>query len=296
MTPRDAIRNAAAALEARGVPDSLYDAAQLLSFLTGKNALLLRLDTDTELTEETLAAFHDLCARRAQRDPLQYILGSVSFLAHEFHADARALIPRPETELLAERVIALVTDGSLRSVLDLCCGTGCIGISIALACPDCVVTLSDLSHDALSLAQENAAALGASVQFLEGDLFTPTGAAAYHLIVSNPPYIPSEDCLSLQAEVLLEPHMALEGGRDGLDFYRRIAQDAPAHLHRGGHLLVECGDGEAQSISALFAQAGFDIVGIYEDFQSLPRIVHAQLPHSIERFDADHAGKVSMDL
>ena len=189
MTPRDAIRNAAAALEARGVPDSLYDAAQLLSFLTGKNALLLRLDTDTELTEETLAAFHDLCARRAQREPLQYILGSVFFLAHEFHADARALIPRPETELLAERVIALVTDGSLRSVLDLCCGTGCIGISIALACPDCVVTLSDLSHDALSLAQENAAALGASVQFLEGDLFTPTGAAAYDLIVSNPPYI-----------------------------------------------------------------------------------------------------------
>ena len=90
--------------------------------------------------------------------------------------------------------------------------------------------------------------------------------------------------------------MALEGGRDGLDFYRRVAQDAPAHLHRGGHLLVECGDGEAQSISALFAQAGFDIVGIYEDYQSLPRIVHAQLPHSIERFDADHAGKVSMDL
>ena len=176
MTPRDAIRNAAAALEARGVPDSLYDAAQLLSFLTGKNALLLRLDTDTELTEETLAAFHDLCARRAQREPLQYILGSVSFLAHEFHADARALIPRPETELLAERVIALVTNGSLRSVLDLCCGTGCIGISIALACPDCVVTLSDLSHDALSLAQENAAALGASVQFLEGDLFMKTAS------------------------------------------------------------------------------------------------------------------------
>ena len=174
MTPRDAIRNAAAALEARGVPDSLYDAAQLLSFLTGKNALLLRLDTDTELTEETLAAFHDLCARRAQREPLQYILGSVSFLAHEFHADARALIPRPETELLAERVIALVTDGSLRSVLDLCCGTGCIGISIALACPDCVVTLSDLSHDALSLAQENAAALGASVQFLESDRLQPS--------------------------------------------------------------------------------------------------------------------------
>ena len=296
MTPRDAIRNAAAALEARGVPDSLYDAAQLLSFLTGKNALLLRLDTDTELTEETLAAFHSLCSRRAEREPLQYILGSVSFLAHEFHTDARALIPRPETELLAERVIALVTHASLRSALDLCCGTGCIGISVALACPACDVTLSDLSPEALSLAKENALALGASVRFLEGDLFTPVSSAAYDLIVSNPPYIPSEDCLSLQAEVLREPHMALEGGRDGLDFYRRIAHEAPSHLHAGGHLLVECGDGEAQSIAALFTGAGFEVVGIYNDYQSLPRIVHAQLPQSIERFDADHAGKVSMDL
>ena len=278
MTPRDAIRNAAAALEARGVPDSLYDAAQLLSFLTGKNALLLRLDTDTELTEETLAAFHDLCARRAQREPLQYILGSVSFLAHEFHADARALIPRPETELLAERVIALVTDGSLRSVLDLCCGTGCIGISIALACPDCVVTLSDLSHDALSLAQENAAALGASVQFLEGDLFTPTGAAAYDLIVSNPPYIPSEDCLSLQAEVLREPHMALEGGRDGLDFYRAILRYRLSLLPSGGRIVFECGDTQSRKVAHIMETFGAKAIRIRTDLSGKGRIVSGERP------------------
>ena len=292
MTPRDAIRNAAAALTACDVPDSLYDAAQMLSFLTGVSALKLRLDSETQLSEETLQAFQALCARRAKREPLQYILGTVIFMNHEFHTDPRALIPRPETELLTEKVIKLVRSLPCHSVLDLCCGTGCIGISVSLDCPECDVTLSDLSADALSLARENAQRLKASVYFLQGDLFLPSRGRRYDLIVSNPPYIPSEDCRHLQAEVLREPGMALEGGADGLDFYRQIASEAPAHLTGPGHLLVECGDGESDAVAGLFTAAGLQIVGIYQDYQSLPRIVHARLPYDSERFDAIHAGKV----
>ncbi len=295
MTPRDAIRSAASALAACDIPDSLYDASQLLSFITGRPALSLRLDSESSLPEEVLTAFRALCARREKREPLQYIVGTVSFLAHEFRTDPRALIPRPETELLAERVIEIVKNLPCRNVLDLCCGTGCIGISVALACPACAVTLSDLSPDALALAEENAALLGASVSFLQGDLFAPAADRLFDLIVSNPPYIPAEECLHLQAEVLQEPPMALDGGTDGLDFYRRIALEAPSHLTAGGQLLVECGDGEADAVSSLFQKAGLQLTGIYADYQSLPRFVHAQMPDSTERFEANHAGKVSMD-
>ena len=278
MTPRECIRDAAAALTAAGVPDALFDASVLLSSVLSKPALMLRLDTDSILAPDSLTAFHTLLGRRLQREPLQYILGSVTFMGHDFHVDTRALIPRPETELLAEHAISLIRSAHCATVLDVCCGTGCIGLSIALACPNCKVLLSDLSESALSLAQENAQSLGAKVTFLQGDLLSPLDTRCVDLIVSNPPYIPTDDCPSLQAEVLREPLMALDGGADGLDFYRRLAVTAPSHLNPGGQLLVECGDREADSVTQLFLASGFTMTLTLADLQGIPRVVQAAMP------------------
>ena len=161
-------------------------------------------------------------------------------------------------------------------VLDLCCGTGAIGLAIKKLRPGAQVTLSDLSENALSLARENAARLQADVRFLQGDLFLPAAGEKFHLIVSNPPYIPDELRGRLQQEVNREPEMALFGGPDGLDFYRRIAREAPLHLHEKGFLILECGDDQPVQIAALLEDAFEDVAWIY-DLNGHPRGVSARL-------------------
>lgn len=275
MTPDEAIRFQAARFRRAGVPDPVTDASLLLSSLMHVPALTLRLDRDTHISPETLAAFESLCERRLKREPLQYILGDTPFMGHVFRTDARALIPRPETELLCERAIDLCRAHAGWRVLDLCCGTGCIGLSIALD-GNAQVTLSDLSPDALALARENADRLGARAAFVQGDLFSPFQDDQFDLIISNPPYIPSSECLSLQAEVLSEPRIALDGGGDGLTFYRRIAGEAPAHLPAGGTLLLEIGNTQGAAVLSLLREHGFE-ARLSHDYAGLERIVEGVL-------------------
>ena len=160
-------------------------------------------------------------------------------------------------------------------VLDLCCGTGAIGLTLALERPGCQVTLSDLSGEALSLAQENAVRLGASCRFCQGDLFEPVAAETYDLIISNPPYIPADVCRQLQQEVQKEPLMALEGGLDGLYFYRQIAAQGPAHLVAGGLLLLEIGYDQGETVPALLEEH-FTQIQMHRDLNHLPRMVTAR--------------------
>ncbi len=275
MTPCQLLRNAARALAQQGVPDPAVDASLLLSHVTHIPPLSLRLDMDTLLADEEIRRFESLLARRLTREPLQYILSTVLFMGHEFRVDPRVLIPRPETELLTEMAIQLLENHPGPRVLDLCTGSGCIGISIALACPGARVTLSDISEDALAAAKNNAAQLGAEVEFLQGDLFEHA-QGPYDLIISNPPYIPASDCLNLQPEVLREPRLALDGGCDGLDFYRRIAREAPAHLSSGGWLLMEIGDGQSEAVLQLLTSNGFTDAHVYRDYQQLDRMVRAR--------------------
>lgn len=276
MTPRELIRQTAAAFRAAGIPDPEVDAALLLSHVTAEAPLLLRTDDWTALPQDALSAFDTLAKRRLTREPLQYILGSQSFLGHDFFVDDRVLIPRPETELLAERAIALLRD-SRRTALDLCCGSGCIAVSMALAVPDAQVHACDLSEGALAVTRRNAEALGARVTLHRGDLLGAVDGLTFDLIVSNPPYIPTEDCGALQEEVLLEPRLALDGGPDGLHFYRRIAQDAPARLNAGGTLLMEVGCGQAEAVGSLLEAAGFHDVRAHEDYQHILRMMEAHL-------------------
>ena len=187
--------------------------------------------------------------------------------------DSRVLIPRPETELLAELAITALQERPGQGALDLCCGSGCLGITLALSCPAEAVQAADISTDALAVTAKNADALQASIHLHQGDLFAPLTGLRFGVIVSNPPYIPADVCKTLQAEVLQEPSMALNGGTDGLSFYRRIAAEAPAHLFPGGKLLLEVGWDQGQAVAALLRQAGFCDVAVHKDFQDIERMV-----------------------
>ena len=277
MTPRDLIRKAADSFRRAGVPDPEYDSSVLLSSLTGQAPLLLRVDTETILDDDMHDRFQALCERRLRREPLQYILGETSFCGFLFHVDPRVLIPRPETELLCEWALDALSGADRPKVLDLCCGSGCLGITLKLRLPAASVWASDLSADALAVARENASRLNADVCFVRSDLFADLTGESFDLIVSNPPYIPSAECGTLQPEVMREPLSALDGGNDGLALYRRICREAPHHLRPGGFLMMETGDGEAASVSFLMRESGFTAIEIRNDYQSLPRMIGGTL-------------------
>lgn len=278
MTPRELLRLLTAELATAGVPDPEVDASLLLSHVTGQPPLNLRLDSWSQVVPEEEAAVRALCERRKTRMPLQYVLGVQAFLGRDFHVDERVLIPRPETELLAERAIAALRSRETPVVLDLCCGSGCLAVSMALEAPHAEVHAADLSEGALAVTRMNAERLGAKVTLHQGDLFDALPKELrFDVIVSNPPYIPAADCLGLQAEVRREPMMALDGGADGYDFYRRIAKAAPRRLLPGGTLLMEVGFDQSQGVMALCREAGLRDVQAHEDYQHISRMVEARL-------------------
>lgn len=274
MTCREALRQATAQLENAGVPDAAVDAAFLLSHATGLPHLLLRAEGWRELDEAACAHFEALLARRCRREPLQYILGTVDFMGITLHAAPGALIPRNDTEALCEQAFARM-QGAKR-VLDLCTGTGALAIAMAKHAPQLEVTATDISPDALSIAARNIADTGARVTLRCGDLFESVAGERFDLIVSNPPYITAQEMRSLQPEVQREPELALFGGQDGLDFYRRIAREAPQHLTTGGWLLLEIGSAQAQAVTKLLEQ-DFEAVSVYPDMQQLDRVVAGRL-------------------
>ena len=273
LTPRALILSASGTLKDAGVPDPVYDASVLLSYLTGDSPLHLRLDTDTDLSDEIVSSYSSLIRERAQRIPLQWLTGTQSFCGRDFTVTPDVLIPRPETALLVERVLSLGKDRPGFAVHDLCCGSGCIAISCKLGLPKALVSASDLSEAALSVAKKNAQRLNAEVCFLHGDLFEPLGNAKADVIVSNPPYIPTGVCSSLQDEVRKEPWMALDGGQDGLDFYRRIIAEAGSHLKPGGALILEIGIDEADAVTSLLLRNGFTGIAVENDLAGIPRMV-----------------------
>ncbi len=275
MTPRALLLQAVRRLREKGIPDPENDGALLLSELTGRPPLTLRTDVDTELPEETLRAFERGLKRRLAREPLQYILGYTFFRGLIFHTDRRALIPRPETEALVGWALETLGAQENPAVLDLCCGSGCVGLSFLKECPGARLTMTDLSGEALALTEENADALGLKAECLRGDLFEPVKGRRFDLILSNPPYIPSKECETLQPEVLREPTGALDGGADGLAFYRRILQEAPERLCPGGRIFLEMGFQEAPAIRQLAEESGAARVEIRRDFAGLERMLMA---------------------
>lgn len=270
MTIRQILKDAADKLQGVGIADPLVDASLLLSHVTSRPPLMLRADSFSELPHDQLAAFHALLDRRLAHEPLQYILGTVEFMGLTLSVTPDALIPRYDTEILCEEALRRIA-GDLR-VLDLCTGTGAIALTIKKHAPQCRVFASDISDKALQLAEKNAQNNALTVNFRLGDLLAPFENESFDMIVSNPPYISAADMQELSPEVLLEPHLALHGGTDGLDFYRRIVADAPRHLVPGGWLLFEIGCDQAQDVSALM-EKDFEKIQVIKDLSGLDRVV-----------------------
>ena len=278
MKPRELIRNTTNRFYSAGIPDPENDAALLMSYLTGRPALDLCLDTDTETDPVLSTAYQALVEKRVNRIPLQYLIRETSFYRRLYKVDPRVLIPRPETELLCEWALDILKGFPSPRVLDLCCGSGCIGLTIKAERPDAVVTLSDISSDALNVSAVNAGRLSLDVSICQSDLFSAFNGSRFDLIISNPPYIPSEDCSRLQPEVLNEPRLALDGGADGCDLYRRIISSAGSVLGSGGKLLMELGINESVPVSLLLSECRFTGIEVRKDYGGIDRMILAVMP------------------
>jgi release factor glutamine methyltransferase len=207
---------------------------------------------------------------------LQYLLGSQEFAGLEFAVSPAVLIPRHDTEVLLAEALRVAPVAT--TVLDVGTGSGCLAVALAKALPAAQVTASDLSAEALAIAATNAVRHDAQVEFLPGSLFAPVAGRQFELIVSNPPYIPSADLDTLQPEVReFEPLLALDGGADGLDCYRRLVPEAVVHLTKPGWLVVEIGIGQAAGVQELFALAGFSAIFTAKDPANIDRVVGGTL-------------------
>ena len=265
------------ALADAGVPDPGTDTMALLGEVTRRQTLPLRLAAQESLTPEQEERFRSLLLLRTRREPLQYLLGRQCFYGLEFRVDARVLIPRQETEMLCELAIQALSGRPGLRAADVCTGSGAIAVTMKHFCENAEVTATDISPEALSVARENARRNGVEVRFLEGDLLLPLAGERFDAIVCNPPYVDREACEALQPEVRREPLLALLGGEDGLDFYRRLAKDAPDCLVSGGSLLLEVGDGQARRVSAMLEDTGlFEDTAIRRDLYGAERFVTAR--------------------
>jgi len=274
LTISEWLKYAVEALEKSECPDPAVDARWLAEDMLHLSAAALRFEAHTAIDPDRLQEMNACLNRRLSGEPIQYILKKADFMGLRFHVDSRVLIPRQDTETLVEAAIVALQGKKNPRVLDMCTGSGCIGLSIATLVPGADVTLSDISAGALEVAKKNARELNADVKLCHGDLFKAVGGGQFDLIASNPPYIPSAEVLELQAEVKHEPELALDGGADGLDFYRRIAEEAPAHLKQGGSIYLEVGMGEAEDVlSMLCAHVDSADSGIIKDLCGIDRIV-----------------------
>jgi len=267
MPVSEVVRLCKLRLEPIAGEEASQQAKEIVAAVIGAETSALAVHNWVQVTEEQMSIIGDLVEQRLSGQPLQYILGEWSFMGLPFYVDERALIPRQDTELLTETAIKFIRERGYQSCLDLCTGSGCIAVSIAKQ-SQIAVTASDISADALALAQENATLNETEVAFVESDLFKQIDGK-FDLICCNPPYLSKEDMEHLQKEVSFEPALALFGGADGLDFYRRIAKEYQTHLNAGGALLLEIGSTQAQAVSELFVAK----TEVLTDLGGNPRVV-----------------------
>jgi len=243
-------------LAEKGVENARLESEWLLCSALGMDRVGLYVNHDKPLTPPELASCRAVVARRARREPLQYILGSQDFYGLDFEVAPGVLIPRHDTETLVQEAVNRCRRDA--RVLDIGVGSGCIAVTLAKALPEAEVFGVDSSPEALALAERNAGRHGVVLHLFLGSLFEPFSGRRFDLIVSNPPYIPTLDLVSLQPEVRdFEPRGALDGGADGLDYYRRIIPAAEGYLNHDGWLICEIGIGQASQVLTLFEQTGF---------------------------------------
>ena len=258
------------------IGEAQLDARLLLEEVcrTDHNTLLCH--GDREVSEAEEEQYRKALEQRAVHVPLQHLLGYQDFMGLRFQVNEHVLIPRQDTEILVEEAMRYLHDGM--RILDLCTGSGCILLSLLHYSNDCEGTGVDISKEALQVAALNAELLGIKADFLKSDLYEKV-TGKFDLLVSNPPYIERKVIPTLMEEVReYDPYIALDGGEDGLDFYRRIIGGAQDYLKRGGQILMEIGSGQAQAVSELLREAGFKEIDVCRDFAGLDRVVSGRLP------------------
>ena len=282
MTVLEIIQRSTDFLAKKGVDSPRLQIESLLAHVLKMARMKLYLNFERALTEPELEQLRELVRRRAGREPLQHILGTTSFCGLEIKVSRDVLVPRPETELLAERAWNfLLSSGNAAPVfLDFGTGSGCLALAVAMKCPSAKIHAVDISGAALGIARENAAVLGLSdrIQFHESNGFAALPAGLrFHLVAANPPYIPTGEIADLEPEVReYDPRLALDGGVDGLDFYRRLAAEAGPRLCPDGRLMVEFGDGQAEAVGKLFSDQGWEVEAVERDYSRRERFLIAR--------------------
>lgn len=260
-------------LQKAGITDAELDARLLLEFIchTDRNALYAH--GDQEIEDEKMHDFLQLIEKRAVHIPLQHLTGEQNFMGLDFLVNEHVLIPRQDTEILVEEIMRDLHDGI--RILDMCTGSGCILLSLLHYSNDCSGVGADVSEDALAVARQNADRLAEKqAVFIQSDLFEKV-EGSFDLIVSNPPYIRSQEIAGLMPEVREhEPHLALDGKDDGLHFYREIIKGAMPHLKRGGQLFFEIGYDQGEAVQALLAANGYTEIAVVKDYAGLDRVVY----------------------
>ncbi len=260
-------------LQKAGIMDAELDARLLLEFIchTDRNALYAH--GDQEIEDEKMQDFLQLIEKRAVHIPLQHLTGEQNFMGLDFLVNEHVLIPRQDTEILVEEIMRDLHDGI--RILDMCTGSGCILLSLLHYSNDCSGVGVDVSEDALAVARQNADRLAEKqAVFIQSDLFEKV-EGSFDLIVSNPPYIRSQEIAGLMPEVREhEPHLALDGKDDGLHFYREIIKGAMPHLKRGGQLFFEIGYDQGEAVQALLAANGYTEIAVVKDYAGLDRVVY----------------------
>lgn len=260
-------------LQKAGITDAELDARLLLEFIchTDRNALYAH--GDQEIEDEKMQDFLQLIEKRAVHIPLQHLTGEQNFMGLDFLVNEHVLIPRQDTEILVEEIMRDLHDGI--RILDMCTGSGCILLSLLHYSNDCSGVGVDVSEDALAVARQNADRLAEKqAVFIQSDLFEKV-EGSFDLIVSNPPYIRSQEIAGLMPEVREhEPHLALDGKDDGLHFYREIIKGTMLHLKRGGQLFFEIGYDQGEAVQALLAANGYTEIAVVKDYAGLDRVVY----------------------
>jgi release factor glutamine methyltransferase len=271
--------------EKHAIPDARLEAELLLSSVLRCPRLTLHLRREDTVPDEKLKAFKKLIIERQKRKPVSYLLGEQEFMGLSFAVDRNTLIPRPETELLVEEAVRLIDAEKKKMAADLGTGSGCIAVSLAKLSSVEKVFACDISMAALEVAHENILRHGQAGKVVpkHGDLLQALIGERLEgrlgLIASNPPYIPDEELAALQPELAYEPRLALAGGIDGLDFYRRIAADAGSYLEPGGLLIMEMNAAKSREIADIVAANGCTVEKIIKDYAGLDRIIEARKEH-----------------
>ena len=277
MVIEEAIKYGKEKLKDNLYTDSFRESIELLSFLINKDISYILTNLKTHLDEKTEREFLDIINRREKNEPIQYILKSANFYGREFYVDERVLIPRNETELSVEKILKIANEKDFHKILEIGAGSGAICVTLALESKSLKVFASDISEDALEVVKINREKYHAeNLKLIKSNLFENI-SESFDIIFSNPPYIKTAEIENLQKEVGFEPKLALDGGDDGLNFYREITKKSCEYLKKGGFLCFEIGYDQGEDVKKILRENSYKNIEILKDFQGYDRVITAEV-------------------